>query len=474
MSRPSIESLETRKLYSASPAGVRDMLTDGAALDSAGYLGTFNTHSSRSTSTYLGGSDGDQAVYEIDVTAPVMLSVKLSNLRQKVQTQLLFADGSPITSTRNPYSKTEQLTQRLDPGAYYLNLITASDSSNRISLSARSTRPRFGTVAPQQPVDSVAPVDSGFSLTNPFSPTSTPLTTSDDLGAIPTGITPNSAEDLQYMGGNVIRHLNFANIYVGGYDWSSSDIQNIDSALAAAMSDPTLNTVMQQYFSGTITSNFLGSAVLSGYAPNSVSQDGVESYLASLDRAGYLSSFTLNNTVLNFMLPSGTVLSHGSANSLNGLGGFHGSVHAVNAQGGADTIYYSVGAYSENFSNGYANGIPVFDQSWKNVVGTFYHELNEARTDPDVEDAGKTNDISYCGWISNTGNEIGDFPIFEANNAGLPLTSVFCEVPLSDGSGTVPIQLMWSNQAHAPVDPTGQAVDTSNPQNWWDWFLKFD
>jgi hypothetical protein len=27
----------------------------------------------------------------------------------------------------------------------------------------------------------------------------------------------------------------------------------------------------------------------------------------------------------------------------------------------------------------------VFDQPWKNVLATFYHELNEARTDPDVD-----------------------------------------------------------------------------------------
>jgi hypothetical protein len=69
---------------------------------------------------------------------------------------------------------------------------------------------------------------------------------------------------------------------------------------------------------------------------------------------------------------------------------------------------------------------------------------------------------------------VGDFPIYEANNAGLPLASVFCEVPLADGSGTVPIQLLWSNQAHAPVDPTGQAVQSSDPQGWWNWYLKFD
>jgi hypothetical protein len=46
-------------------------------------------------------------------------------------------------------------------------------------------------------------------------------------------------------------------------------------------------------------------------------------------------------------------------------------------------IYYAV--YSEIRPDGIVNGIPVFDQPWKNVLATFYHELNEARTDPDVD-----------------------------------------------------------------------------------------
>ena len=73
------------------------------------------------------------------------------------------------------------------------------------------------------------------------------------------------------------------------------------------------------------------------------------------------------------------------ASSLNGLGGYHGSVH-VGGDAGA-TIYYAVGVYSEALPDGSQNGIPVFNENWKNVVATFYHELNEARTDPDVEDA---------------------------------------------------------------------------------------
>jgi hypothetical protein len=81
---------------------------------------------------------------------------------------------------------------------------------------------------------------------------------------------------------------------------------------------------------------------------------------------------------------------------LEGLGGFHGSVHL-----GADTLYYAVGIFSEG-----DNGIVAFDQPWKNVVATFYHELIEARTDADVED-------NQVAWVNNErpSEEIGDIPM---------------------------------------------------------------
>ena len=82
------------------------------------------------------------------------------------------------------------------------------------------------------------------------------------------------------------------------------------------------------------------------------------------------------------------------ADSKHGLGGYHGSVH-VTSDGSDVTVYYAVGVYSEG-----DNGIPAFNQSWKNVVATFYHELNEARTDADVEDVNRTNNDSLLGWYS--------------------------------------------------------------------------
>jgi hypothetical protein len=110
-------------------------------------------------------------------------------------------------------------------------------------------------------------------------------------------------------------------------------------------------------------------------------------------------------------------------------------------------------SYSETLPDGTVNGIPVFDQPWKNVVATFYHELNEARTDPDVEDAIRAGDdpsaVKLLGWTSNQGEECGDFPVFEAD----PLSKVFKEVRLTDGSGTVPVQFQYSNAVHGPEGP---------------------
>jgi hypothetical protein len=64
-------------------------------------------------------------------------------------------------------------------------------------------------------------------------------------------------------------------------------------------------------------------------------------------------------------------------------------------------LYYAVGVFSDG-----NNGIVAFDQPWENVVATFYHELNEARTDADVEDG-------QVAWVNEEqpSEEIGDIPM---------------------------------------------------------------
>lgn len=295
------------------------------------------------------------------------------------------------------------------------------------------------------------------------------------------GLGPTPDQDLKYRGGKVIQHLDYVNIYVGGNSsWDPNDIQMIDSKLEAAMTDPNLNNVVMQYYGNQpVTSRSHPSHVLQGARPNVVTKGDTENIVAFLYKQGNLSSFDLNNTVFNLMLPRGTVLTDDDApggaqstaaqapstptppinrkkdipiedevSSQGGLGGYHGSIHV-----GSATIYYAVGVYSERRPDGTPNGIPVFDQSWKNVVATFYHELNEARTNPDVEDAIRAGDDPsadrFLGWTSDAGEEVGDYPVDEAK----ALTQVFQEVKLADGSGTVPVQLLYSNAVHGPEGP---------------------
>jgi hypothetical protein len=291
--------------------------------------------------------------------------------------------------------------------------------------------------------------------------------------AIAPGEKPTPAHDLHFHGGKTIPNMRFINYYVGADGWPASDITNIDNKLAAAMTDANLNNVMEQYFPGSITSTFDGSEKLAGPAPATVSQGDIESLVASMAAQGKFRGRDLSSTVFNFMLPPGTILNDNAgptgslshnvtaakkspipaddeADSLNGLGGYHGSIHTNDG----NTVYYAVGVYSEKRADGTENGIPVFDQPWKNVVATFYHELNEARTDSDVEDAIRAgndpNAVKFLGWTSKQGEECGDFPVFESVN---DLSKVFQETPLTAGGGTVPVQFLYSDDAHGPEGP---------------------
>jgi len=310
------------------------------------------------------------------------------------------------------------------------------------------------------------------------------------------GAPSTPSEDLKYRGGRTIQHLSFVNLYVGGNSaWQKSDIESIDRAIGAAMADRHLNNVMRQYFNNEeITGIELPSHPLIGYTPSVMSQGDVEYCLSYLYDQGYLAQYDLSSTVFNFLLPPGTVLndesgrratlasatqrqnpratgftytaaasldeeSHGviphaeEGDSTVGLGGYHGSIHRGQKN---LPVYYSVDVFSERQADGSANGIPVFQESWKNVVATLYHELQEARTDPDVEDAIRNpNDPGaerYLGWISDRGEECGDYPI----SATRQLSTVVTEVPLTDGSGMAPVQLQYSNAVHGPEGPIAE------------------
>ena len=279
---------------------------------------------------------------------------------------------------------------------------------------------------------------------------------------------PRPALNLRFFGGRTIAHLVFANHYLGGaVAWVPADIASIDAALAKAMSDSDLQSVIQQYYDVPISSRMLPSVVLPGSAPATIYKDQVEAVVARICRYGALDGADTGSTVINILLPRGVVLVDGftagfqpprgqeaeherrrravvkvggeDADSRHGLGGYHGSARVTPC----GTAYYAVAVYSEP-----GNGIPAFDQPWKNIAATIYHQLNEARTDPGVDDAIRTGDSTRLGWYSASGGEIGDIPVKEA---GTSHALVFREVDLADGSGAVPVQLMWSNKTSTPA-----------------------
>src|SRR6201993_1275395 len=133
--------------------------------------------------------------------------------------------------------------------------------------------------------------------------------------ALAPGLPPTPAHDLIFHGGHTIADLVFTNFYIGGVSaWKASDIQNIDKALAAAMSDVDLNNVMSQYYpGGKIRSTFKPSQALAGPPPKVFSQGDVENLVQQLFTNGSLNGFDFLSTVFNFMLPSGTILNTDTA-----------------------------------------------------------------------------------------------------------------------------------------------------------------
>jgi hypothetical protein len=245
--------------------------------------------------------------------------------------------------------------------------------------------------------------------------------------------------NMQNFGGKTLEHLTVTNVFIG--TWDATEREHLDQSLTAAMQDVGLNNVLAQYFEGRRpTTEFRASRVLDGPLPPRAYKSFVEGRIPWLGAP---------DEVVCLCLPRGVVLVDGEEgepgpDSQHGLGGYHGSVHTPEG-----TMYYAVSVYSER-----GNGIDAFDASWKNICAILYHELCEVRTDPDVEDAIRAgrdpHALDLLGWYSPQGGEIGDIPM---ELAGGNIHAVMQEVALSNGSGTAPVQLMWSNAVGGPEGP---------------------
>jgi hypothetical protein len=268
--------------------------------------------------------------------------------------------------------------------------------------------------------------------------------------ALAPGISPAPLEDLIFHGGKIVAQMEFQNVYLGGEaSWKASDITSIDAAIKLAMQDRRLNNVMVQYFhNAALTCDMRESFILDEAKPPMLDEPGVQAVVTSLFDDGLIKKTNLDSAIFNLVLPSGTILKLDDSTSTNGLGGYHGSLH-IKRGGKNITLYYSANVYSEIQANGRENGIAVFNKPWKNVVGTLYHEINEFRTDADVNDAIQHNSNDFLGWTSRRGQEVGDQPIFAATN----LNQVFKEVKAATSSKRIPVQFMYSNAVHGAEGP---------------------
>jgi hypothetical protein len=264
------------------------------------------------------------------------------------------------------------------------------------------------------------------------------------------GIDPAPLEDLIFHGGRVVPQMEFQNVYLGQTaDWSQADIESIDRAITLAMQDKHLNNVMQQYFpSASLACDPRESFVLGQTKPSQIDEPGVQKTVVSLFNEGKIKKSDLAHTIFNLVLPPGTVLTLDDSSSLEGLGGYHGSVH-IQRDGGDITLYYSANVFSQIQPGMGENGIVAFDQPWKNVVATLYHEINEFRTDADVRDAIQTENNDRLGWMSRSGRECGDQPIVAASSLNL----IFQEVAITNSGKRVPVQFLYSNAVHGAEGP---------------------
>ena len=271
--------------------------------------------------------------------------------------------------------------------------------------------------------------------------------------AIAPGIDPAPLQDLMFHGGKVVPQMEFQNVYLGGAaSWAAQDVAFIDAAIEHAMRHKRLNNVMAQYFPGAkVSCDMRASIVVEEPKPARLDEPDVQAKVISLIDSGQLRKRDLATCLFNLILPPGAVLKLGGDSSLGGLGGYHGSVHSTRA-GKRRTIYYSANVFSQILPNQRENGIAVFDRPWKNVVGTLYHEINEFRTDADVNDAIVQQNDDFLGWMSRRGSEVGDQPIFAAGDAG-DLRLVFKEVQDPPRRKRVPVQFLYSNAVHGAEGP---------------------
>lgn len=278
------------------------------------------------------------------------------------------------------------------------------------------------------------------------------------------GYSAKAKYNLVDYGGKVIPNLVHKPIMVG--NWSTTETALLLDSTDAVMNSTHLNEILSQYMP-TVTFNQLPPLIdKTRYATSVFTRATVDAVLKRNWKV--ISKLDLGNTVMGIMLPPGVILDskktagrarswehkdpwpkrlkwwqkpfNNQLNSRSGLGGYHGSSMIAGRR-----VYYLVVAYSE-MRNGVENGIYRWDEGWKNTAAVLYHELQETRTDPNIEEAIKYNRRSLLGWYNiKGGGEVNDIPMLLAK---ADVWKSMREIEI-DGH-LYPYQLLWSNRVNGP------------------------
>lgn len=277
----------------------------------------------------------------------------------------------------------------------------------------RATSPRSApTPSPTRPRPGTIGIDS-FVLPK-GARTTTPLTDPAEISR------RTSQNTMTFRGGKVLDAPVVQPIYLGQY-WSSAagkaDRAYLDG-FAGAVVKGQHQALLGQY--GVHAGTSQPSVVASGPSMR-VTRDDVAKLVLQQVASGAVKDGP--QTVHLVMLPPNAVLeAEPGVTSRDGLGGFHGSV--IDAKG--KPVYFAVVCYSKG-----QNGIDFDGVARDNISITASHELDEAFTDPDVENG-------QLGWYNDKYGEIGDLAV----NSGLvPLDKAF----VKDERGYA-VQLEWSNR----------------------------
>ncbi len=245
-------------------------------------------------------------------------------------------------------------------------------------------------------------------------------------------------------GGGVLKHVDVTPVYLGFF-WGTSAGKQVrahnDAAMADLVKNKGMTGIWAEYGAGKGTTS--PSVTLPRLNPRQMTQEQIEALVKQEVRAGKLDTSN-RERVFTFVLPPGCELvTQGGESSRQGLGGYHGSVKV-----GGHEVYYAAMAYPQRTGGG-MNGIDFNGNSADDLSIAESHEITEAVTDPNVEVAERTNDVSWLGWYDDvtrwrgrTGKgEVGDIPVTNALLDGdRALKSVWGK---SDGFA---FQKEWSNK----------------------------